>query len=64
MIWYYKGALYYGEMTGGKKNGLGIEIKTGKDATVWKGTFCQGHKQGYFSIESNSFKYYGLLKDG
>jgi len=64
MIWYFKKTLYYGQIVGGKKNGLGIEIKLSDEVKVWKGKFQNGQKTGYFSIESAQTKYYEHLKNG
>lgn len=64
MVWYFKRILYYGELVDGKKHGQGIEISLVNDMIIWKGKFHHGHKTGYFSVESESYKYYGSLKNG
>ncbi len=51
-------------MVDSKKHGTGIEINLGKKSVVWKGKFINGKKTGYFSMESNEAKYYGMVKDG
>ncbi len=51
-------------MWDGKKHGTGVEINISKEGVVSKGKFVEGQKIGYFSIESNKVKYYGMLKNG
>lgn len=64
MVWYFKKSLYYGQLLDSKKHGNGIEIQVSKQPLVWKGKFQKGQKTGYFCVESNELKYYGMLKNG
>ena len=49
---------------GGKKNGYGIEIDLDSRSNfIWRGTFLNGKKTGYFELLTPELSYHGTVKN-
>lgn len=62
-VWYYRKALYYGQFSRGRKHGYGVEvdIEESGSQTIWKGSFQQGKKTGYFKMSNPQMEYNGSM---
>ena len=49
---------------GGKKNGYGVEIDLENECYfIWRGTFLNGKKTGYFQLTTPEISYHGSVKN-
>ena len=63
IVYYYSGAVYFGELFNSQRNGFGVEVDFNKN-TIHKGEFRDGEMLGYFEVQKEDEKYFGELSDG